>query len=51
MIDVISVDTYMRETLETLVLFEKDCMSTFLDKEEKKIGDGLGARIKKLEEK
>ena len=41
----------MMDTLDTLVIFEKDCMSTFLDKEEKKNHDGLGARIKKLEEK
>ncbi len=46
-----TVDTYMQETLETLTLFERDCMSTFQDNEEKKIEDGLGARIKKLEEK
>ena len=41
----------MKETLETLKLFEKDLMSTFIINETKEKEDSMDARIASLEEK
>lgn len=47
----VPVDSYMQEALETLQLFERDCMSTFVDLEEKAEEESMDQRIKLLEEK
>ena len=41
----------MGGALETLRLFERDCMNAFLDAEEKKHKDSIDQRIRSLEEK
>ena len=41
----------MGSALETLRLFERDCMNAFLDGEEKKHNDSIDQRIRSLEEK
>ena len=46
-----SVDTYMKETIETLRLFERDCMTTFINDEAKNKEDTLERRLNRLEEK
>ena len=45
------VDLFMAETLNTLKLFERDIMSSFLTHEAKKVQGSLEARMLKLEEK
>ena len=45
------VDLYMQETIETLRLFEKDCMQVFLLEEDDKKHSSLEQRIRNLENK
>jgi hypothetical protein len=41
----------MTETIETLRLFERDCMTTFLSEEAKNKEESLERRLHRLEEK
>ena len=41
----------MRQTLQTLLLFERDCMSTFVAKEEKEAQESIDQRIRMLEQR
>jgi hypothetical protein len=41
----------MKETIETLRLFERDCMTTFINDEAKNKEDTLERRLNRLEEK
>ena len=41
----------MRETIETLRVFERDCMTTFMADEAKNQEETLERRLQKLEEK
>ena len=47
----VSVDLYMQETIETLRMFEKDCTSIFVLREEAKEHNSLENRISNLENK
>ena len=47
----ISVDLYMQETIETLRLFERDCMLAYVSEEANKRQSSMEQRIQNLEEK
>jgi hypothetical protein len=48
---VFTVDSYMRETLATLRLFERDLMSSFVEKERAVVETSLDARVEMLDNK
>ena len=47
----ISVDTFMKETIETLRVFERDCMTNFMADEAKNKEETLERRLQRMEEK